>query len=186
MSLIQVAILICLIEAGIAFVSFFLHGFTAEGFQILARFSGRYSLLTFLFWMAFANEKVLRRILSKRPFCAFAIVHGIHLMFVFAYLSVSGKTPVFSRLILGMITYGIIFLGPWLETFLLRKENRKFILLKRIYFLYLWIFFLFFLLPKTLKASGILEAYDLYILMALILLTLPLWILREFKVKKAI
>ncbi|TGL76300.1 hypothetical protein [Leptospira yasudae] len=181
MNLSKAIVYILLIETGIAILSFSLFGFTEEGLQILTRISGRYSLLTFLTWMIFTNEKWIGKILSKHPFSAFAIVHGIHLLFVFCYLHVSGKTPVFSRLILGMITYAIIFIAPFFESSLVSKETNRSRILRRAYFLYLWAFFLMFLITKILRAEPHLRGsmFDVFFLIALILITLPLWIANE-------
>lgn len=181
MKLTKAIVYILLIETGIAIVSFSMFGFTEQGLQILTRTSGRYSLLTFLIWMVFSNENGIGKILSKRPFSAFAIVHGIHLIFVFCYLYVSGKTPVFSRLILGMITYAIIFIAPFFEPSLVAEKTKRDRFSSRAYFLYLWTFFLMFLITRILRTEPELRAhmYDVFLFIVLILVTLPFWIVNE-------
>ncbi|TGM04641.1 hypothetical protein EHQ76_07815 [Leptospira barantonii] len=183
MNLSKALVYILLIETGIAIVSFSWFGFTEEGLQILTRTSGRYSLLTFLAWMVFSNERGIGKILSKRPFFAFAIVHGIHLIFVFCYLHVSGKTPVFSRLIMGMITYAIIFIAPFFESFLISDKTKRERFFSRAYFLYLWAFFLMFLITRITRTEPALRAsmYDVFFFIVLILIALPFWILKERK-----
>lgn len=188
MNLSKSILYILLIETGIAVVSFSWFGFTEEGLQILTRTSGRYSLLTFLTWMVFSNEKGIGKILSKRPFSAFAIVHGIHLIFVFCYLHVSGKTPVFSRLILGMITYAIIFIAPFFESFLISEKTNRSRFLSRAYFFYLWAFFLMFLITRIQRTAPELRSsmFDVFFFIALILITFPFWILNERNKRKTI
>ncbi|TGK25263.1 hypothetical protein [Leptospira stimsonii] len=189
MNLFQFLFLAIGVEFFLAHLTYFQLGeVNLESFKVFVRYSGRFSYLTFLILMISENHpKKIEKILSTKPYSAFAIVHGIHLSFVFAYLYLSGKIPAIGRLLPGMLAYLFIFLSPWFEKSFLQKLHPS-RWTRRIYTLYIWIIFVMTFLPKIFKTPAEQKSllFELYFFLSLGLGTLLFWIVQEWKNRKEI
>jgi|SRR6185295_1880360 len=124
-------------------------GFTMnlEGLRATTRFSGRLSLFIFSFiFLLYPNSKsTLSSILSENFYLVFAVAHGIHLIELLSYVSLSGTVLVPYRVAGGFFAYLLIFSMPVLYA---RRNagklaEQRFNLLGFVYIFYVW--FVFFM-----------------------------------------
>src|SRR3954470_7308915 len=87
-------ILVILAEIAVAALGVNNYGWNVEGLQATTRFSGRLSLFifSFIFLLYPKDKRVLVFDFSEKFFLAFAVAHGIHLMELLSYVSIS-ETP---------------------------------------------------------------------------------------------
>jgi hypothetical protein len=85
-------------------------------------------------------------ILSDRFFLIFAIAHGIHLIELLAYITLSGGTLIPIRVAGGALAYAFIFIMPVLGKRIPPAKQR---LLENIYVFYIWFIFFMTYLPRV-------------------------------------
>ena len=139
--------LVFLAEALVAGLGVIQYGWNIEGLQATTRFSGRLSLILFSLIFLLHSRKIdtLQHFLSANYFLMFAIAHGIHLIELLSYVSLSGIPLVPYRLAGGFVAYMMIFLMPWFQ---MRAEQKKISesriqQLGLVYLFYVW--FIFFM-----------------------------------------
>lgn len=147
--------LICvfLFEIGVIVLALMNYGWTIEGLQATARYSGRLSLFifSFIFLLHQQSRGLLRSILSEKYFLVFAIAHGIHLLELVSYVYFSGSGLILYRLAGGMLAYAMIFIMPWIAH---RHEKgpvspRRFNQLSLVYLYYVWFIFVMTYVPRV-------------------------------------
>lgn len=146
-------LLILLLEVSIIVISVLWDGVTLEALHTTTRFSGRLSLLIFsVIFLFHQRPETLRTWLSEKFYLMFAIAHGIHLIELLSYLSLSGKQPILIRLAGGFVAYLFIFLMPLLfERYQAKKiPEPSFRILQNVYQYYLWLIFFLTYLPRIL------------------------------------
>lgn len=140
-------ILVLLLEIAVGILAFFHYGMTLEGLQATTRFSGRLSLAIFsLIFLFQGHQKInLEALLSDHCFLIFAIAHGIHLIELLSFVSLSGAPLIPYRVAGGFLAYAFIFAMPWLHELLRqgRLGEKRFSMLSNVYRYYvLFIFFM--------------------------------------------
>lgn len=122
--------------------------------QTTARLSGRLSLFVFsiILVFLFSNQELLTRLLSKRYYLLFAVVHGIHLVELLIYVQLSHTQLIPYRLTGGFLAYVFIFVMPWLEhRFRVRRmPATRFAKVQHVYLYYIWFIFFMAYLPRVL------------------------------------
>ena len=153
MSFRKILILVIFLEALIGAFAYLNYGLTLEGLQALTRFSGRLSLGLFsvIFMLLPKNEQRANSILSTKPFHVFAVAHGIHLVELLFYVSLTGNELIPVRLAGGFLAYVMIFAMPFIQH---RFENgviqpKKYLMLQTIYLYYVWFIFFMSYLPRV-------------------------------------
>ncbi len=138
-------LLVVLAEIAMAALGINNYGWNVEGLQATTRFSGRLSLFIFSFiFLLYPNDKrALTFYFSEKFFLAFAIAHGIHLIELLSYVTLSGTPLVPYRVAGGFLAYVIIFLMPILQH---RAEKGKlstsrYQSLGMVYLFYVWLIF---------------------------------------------
>lgn len=150
-------ILVLLLELGCVVLALLNYGWTMEGLQAVTRFSGRLSLFVFslIFLLYQQPGGNLKRILSEKFFLVFAVVHGVHLAELLAYVYLSKADLIPYRLLGGMAAYAIIFVMPWIAT---RHEkglvtSRSYTQFALVYLYYVWFIFVMTYIPRVMGAS---------------------------------
>jgi len=138
-------VLVILAELAVAALGINNYGWNLEGLQATTRFSGRLSLFIFSFiFLLYPKDKiVLTFYLSEKFFLALAIAHGIHLVELLSYVSLSGTQLVPYRVVGGFLAYAMIFLMPLFQQ---RAETGKlsagrYRSLGMVYIFYVWLIF---------------------------------------------
>jgi hypothetical protein len=139
------------LEIIIIVISLLSEGYTLEALQTITRFSGRLSLLLFSGIFLAYNKPVLTTWLSDKFYLVFAIVHGIHLIELLLFVTLSGVKLVPIRIAGGFVAYAYIFSMPLLQSFrdqgkILRKT---FATLEVIFLYYVWLIFFLTYLPRV-------------------------------------
>jgi hypothetical protein len=143
---------IIIIEAFIVVLTITRYGVTLECLKAITRFSGRFSLL--LFSIIFLAGPDPRNVIIKyliKPYHAFALAHGIHLLFLLSYVLKADVDLKPIRLTGGFIGYVFIFIMPILYD-LRQKEKlsvRPFIRFEIVYYYYVWLIFFMTYLPRV-------------------------------------
>ena len=144
--------LFVLLELLIVAASIIMNGFSISALQSATRFSGRLSLFLFsLIFLLHNKPGILHSWLSDRFYLLFAIVHGIHLTELLAYVYLSDIRLIPVRVAGGFLAYAFIFTMP----FLAENARSGKIALKRFYifeavFLYFtWLIFFLTYLPRV-------------------------------------
>jgi hypothetical protein len=121
------------------------YGWNIEGLQATTRFSGRFSLFIFSFiFLLYPKDKgVLKFYFSENFFLIFAIAHGIHLMELLSYVTLSGTPLVPYRVAGGFLAYILIFLMPLFHA---RADTGKLSVIRyhsigTFYLFYVWLIF---------------------------------------------
>ncbi|MBS1543167.1 MAG: hypothetical protein JST14_06005 [Bacteroidetes bacterium] len=137
---------VLLAEAVIIAVVFALHHETIASLQLVTRYSGRLSLLLFLFIIVLypRNISVLQHILSRKFLLVFALAHFIHLVELLVYLNAADIFPAPYRLAGGFMAYLIIFVAPWVQYQMdeQRFSSEVFNRFMVVYQIYVWFVFL--------------------------------------------
>jgi len=142
-----------LLETGVIVLALLNHGWTIEGLQAVARYSGRLSLFVFsiIFLLHHQPNNWLTRILSEKYFLIFAVAHGVHLVELLSYVYISGTELIPYRLAGGMLAYSLIFIMPvvhqrYTEGRVTQKRYSQFSL---IYLYYVWFIFVMTYVPRV-------------------------------------
>ena len=135
------------LEIAIGLIATIVEGTSLDALQATTRFSGRASLLFFSLMLIFRRNSNQSRWTSEQPFLLFAILHGIHLIELLFFVALSGRDLVPIRLLGGFVAYMIIFLLPLAIKF--HVSERILIILKHIYFPYIWFIFFMSYLPRV-------------------------------------
>jgi hypothetical protein len=140
-------VLVILAEAAVAALAIYSQGWSLDGLQFTTRYSGRLSLFIFSFiFLLHPNKKEsLTGLLSENYYLAFAVAHGIHLIELLSFVTLSGTVLVPCRVAGGFLAYLLIFLMPILYA---RKNAGKltesrFNNVGYVYIFYVW--FIFFM-----------------------------------------
>jgi hypothetical protein len=153
MSFKKTAGLVVLLEILIAALAVFQYGNTLEGLQAVTRYSGRLSLGLFsvIFLFLPSDEQRLKGVLSEKPFHAFALAHGIHLVQLLTYVYLSGNDLIPVRLAGGFLAYVIIFAMPVIQQNHLAGhiDHKMYVIALTIYLYYVWFIFFMSYLPRV-------------------------------------
>ncbi len=137
------------LEAIIILFSIGSEGFTLEALHVTTRFSGRLSLLAFSLILLLYDKRGVIRL--DFAFLLFAVLHGIHLIELISYVSLSGVELIPLRVLGGFVAYAMIFAMPIIES----KHQKGKISTKRfhqaeaVFFTYVWLIFFFTYLPRV-------------------------------------
>jgi hypothetical protein len=148
----KAVIIIVLLEVIMGASAVWWDGLSLEALHTTTRFSGRLSLLIFSLIFLWINyPKKLIAWLSEKFYFVFAIAHGIHLIELLFYISISGNPLIPIRLLGGFVAYAMIFVMPFLyDAYLSGKFTvRQFAFLKIFYQYYLWVIFFMTYLPRV-------------------------------------
>jgi hypothetical protein len=145
--------IVVLLEFIIIVTSVLISGFTLESLQTTTRFSGRLSFLFFslMFLLIPQNERG-ERVISDKPYFVFAVVHGIHLIELLAFIYLSHAQLIPIRLLGGFMAYLFIFIMPGV-TDRFRTEKipaNVFTKIETVYHYYVWFIFFMAYLPRVL------------------------------------
>lgn len=140
------------LEALIISFSVFADGFSLEALHTTTRFSGRLSLLVFSLILLFQNREEGQRWISNKPYLLFAIVHGIHLTELLAYVYLSGVELIPIRLLGGFIAYAMVFAMPLVgQKNALGWTNKTYHRIEAGFLFYVWLIFFLTYLPRVLR-----------------------------------
>ena len=143
----KIAALVIITELLIVVFAIYDYGLGNPGFQAVARFSGRFSLIIFSIIFLF-NEKAKNSILLGKPYHIFALAHFIHLIELSFYVYKAEVSLVPVRLIGGFIAYVYLLIMPFLFELVEsgKLSARKFVITEKIFQYYIWfIFFMVYL-----------------------------------------
>lgn len=147
--------LVILSEAGVAALAVYSQGWNIDGLQFTTRYSGRLSLFIFSFiFLLHPNRKSsLTAVLSENYFLAFAVAHGIHLIELLSFVTLSGTLLVPYRVAGGFLAYLLIFLMPILKS---RKDAGKLseVRFNNIGFVYIFYVWFIFFMTYIARISG--------------------------------
>lgn len=153
MSLRNVLFFVLLLQLVIGVYAVYEFGYTLEGLQAVTRYSGRLSLALFsiIFLFLPQNEQRLHGVLSSKPFLVFAVAHGIHLVELLAFVSLSGNELIPVRLAGGFLAYVMIFAMPVIQLNYVQNkiEFKNYQLLLTVYLYYVWFIFFMSYLPRV-------------------------------------
>ena len=145
--------LVLLLELLIAVLAVLQYGTTLEALQAVTRYSGRLSLGIFsvMFILLPTGEGRLTRLLSSKPFHAFAMAHGIHLAQLLVYVYLSGNDLIPIRLAGGFLAYLMIFVMPFVHTNYLsgQIDHKMYVIASTVYLYYVWFIFFMSYLPRV-------------------------------------
>jgi hypothetical protein len=139
------------LEIIIIIIAWVLEGFSISALQTVTRFSGRLSLFLFSAIFLFYNRSTITAWLSDKFYLLFAVVHGIHLIELLLFVSMSGIKLIPIRVAGGFMAYVYIFLMPLLQS--LRDKSKMtiktFSTLEVIFVYYIWLIFFLTYLPRV-------------------------------------
>jgi hypothetical protein len=141
-----------LIELVIVLIGYLTEGFTLAALQTITRFSGRLSLVLFSVIFLFYNRRsAISPWLSDRFYLLFAIVHGIHLIELLLFVSLSGMQLVPYRVAGGILAYLFVFAMPILQVYKERARvtARSYATAEIIFIYYVWLVFFLTYLPRV-------------------------------------
>ena len=144
--------LFVLLELIIVAASIIMDGFSIAALQTTTRFSGRLSLFLFsLIFLLHNKPAILHNWLSEKFYLLFAIVHGIHLAELLAYISLEGVRLIPIRLAGGFLAYAFIFLMPFLSNYARSGKItlKRFFTFETIFLYYIWLVFFLTYLPRV-------------------------------------
>jgi hypothetical protein len=139
-----------LLEAAIILFSIGFEGLSLEALHVTTRFSGRLSLLAFSLILLLYDKRGGIRL--DVAFLLFAILHGIHLIELLLYVSISGVELIPIRVAGGFVAYAMIFAMPFFVTRHAsgKLSNSNFNRIEGVYFSYVWLIFFLTYLPRVL------------------------------------
>jgi hypothetical protein len=153
MTLRKALFLVIVAEMLIIALAIWNYGVTLPGLQAATRFSGRFSLFLFSLIFLFIHHEHLnvRMFLSENFYAVFAVAHGIHLVELITYVSLSGNELIPIRVAGGALAYLFIFAMPYL--YYLSQQNKlsttRFAKAELVYTFYLWLIFFLTYLPRV-------------------------------------
>ena len=126
-------------------------GYSLNALQTITRFSGRLSLFLFSAIFLFYNRPSITEWLSDKFYLLFAVVHGIHLVELLLFVSLSGSRLIPIRVAGGFLAYAYIFSMPFLQS--LREKGKlevnTFSTLEVVFVYYVWLIFFLTYLPRV-------------------------------------
>lgn len=148
----RIITLFVLLEGLIIVVAVVANGFSLTALQTVTRFSGRLSLLLFSVIFLFHHKpETLHGWLSDKFYLLFAVVHGIHLIELLAYIYLSQAQLIPIRLAGGFLAYALIFAMPilshWTNTG--RVSAGQFYMVQTFFMYYTWLIFFLTYLPRV-------------------------------------
>jgi hypothetical protein len=158
-------------------------GFSLLALQTITRFSGRLSLVVFSIIFLSQGKNM-----DFKPYLIFAVVHGIHLIELISYVTLSGNKLIPIRVAGGALAYSFIFIMPLLNYRHLcgQLSKQKFSLFENVYLYYIWLIFFMSYLPrvqgKLPNVGG--HYYEFVILLAWVLILLGLKLITLFRIQK--
>ena len=144
--------LFVLLELIIIAASIIMEGFSIAALQTTSRFSGRLSLFLFsLIFLLHNKPAILHNWLSEKFYLLFAIVHGIHLVELLAYVTVAQVRLIPIRLAGGFAAYVFIFLMPFLSGYARSGKItlKRFFTVEAIFLYFIWLVFFLTYLPRV-------------------------------------
>jgi hypothetical protein len=144
--------LFILLELIIIAVSIIMDGFSIAGLQTTTRFSGRLSLFLFsLIFLLHNKPVILHNWLSEKFYLLFAIVHGIHLIELLAYVYLADVRLIPMRLAGGFLAYVFIFIMPFLSNYARSGKItlKRFFTFEAIFLYFTWLVFFLTYLPRV-------------------------------------
>jgi hypothetical protein len=150
---IKIFVVFILLELVIAIGAIVFDGFTIEALQTTTRYSARLSLLLFsVIFLLKHRPGHGARWISTRPYLLFAVVHGIHLIELLAYVYLSKANLMPIRLLGGFIAYLFIFIMPLLDG--LNSAGKitrlRYTRIELVFQYYIWFIFFMSYLPRIL------------------------------------
>ena len=148
----KLIILFIVIEIVIIVLAFLTEGFFLGALQTITRFSGSLSLFLFsAIFLLYNKPYTITAWLSHKFYLIFAIVHGIHLAELLAFVYLANIELVPHRLAGGFIAYLFVFAMPFLQSFNMRGQisNRTYAILETIFVYYVWLVFFLTYLPRV-------------------------------------
>ena len=144
--------LFILLELIIIAVSIIMDGFSIAALQTTTRFSGRLSLFLFsLIFLLHNKPVILHNWLSEKFYLLFAIVHGIHLIELLAYVYLADVRLIPMRLAGGFLAYVFIFIMPFLSNYARSGKItlKRFFTFEAIFLYFTWLVFFLTYLPRV-------------------------------------
>ena len=144
--------LFVLLELIIIAASIIMEGFSIAALQTTSRFSGRLSLFLFsLIFLLHNKPAILHNWLSEKFYLLFAIVHGIHLVELLAYVTVAQVRLIPIRVAGGFAAYVFILLMPFLSRYARSGKItlKRFFTVEAIFLYFIWLVFFLTYLPRV-------------------------------------
>ena len=141
-------IIILIAELLVAILAIINYGVDISGLQAITRFSGRLSFAIFglIFILLPYHRHKLSTLLSDKFFLIFAIAHGIHLVELISYITLSGGRLIPLRVAGGALAYAFIFIMPFLNKRIAAGKQPR---VENIYLFYVWFIFFMTYLPRV-------------------------------------
>lgn len=139
------------LEILIIVVALLFEGISLNALQTITRYSGRLSLIIFSAIFLLYNKPIITVWLSDRFYLLFAIVHGIHLIELLLFVSLSGIKLIPIRIAGGFLAYAYIFSMPILQS--IREQGKisikTFAIVELVFVYYVWLIFFLTYLPRV-------------------------------------
>ena len=140
------------VELAIIFLEVMVDGYSLIALQTITRFSGRLSLFLFSAIFLLHNKPAtITAWLSPKFYLLFAIVHGIHLMELLAFVYSAGIQLNPYRTAGGFFAYLYIFAMPIFQSMTAQGNltERRFYILETVFLYYVWLMFFLTYLPRV-------------------------------------
>jgi hypothetical protein len=127
-------------------------GLNLEALHAATRFSGRLSLAIFsLIFLWNSKPEKLTNWLSEKFYLVFAVAHGIHLVELLLFVSLSGVALIPIRVLGGFVAYAMIFIMPLIQSVNASGKfiTKRFSYINNFYQYYLWLIFFMTYLPRV-------------------------------------
>ena len=148
----RIILVFILLELVIIVISIIMNGFTLSALQTTTRFSGRLSLFLFSLIFLLHNRPItLHQWLSDKFYLLFAIVHGIHLIELLAYVTLAEVKLIPIRVAGGFLAYVFIFLMPIFSNFAHsgKMTRKRFVTFETVFLYFTWLIFFLTYLPRV-------------------------------------
>ncbi|HEX6226428.1 MAG TPA: hypothetical protein VFZ52_18540 [Chryseolinea sp.] len=148
----KLIILFVAVEILIVVLGLVSDGYSLTALQTITRFSGRFSLFLFsAIFLLYNKPYTITAWLSNRYYLLFAIVHGIHLAELLAFVYLSGAKLIPYRIAGGFVAYLFIFAMPLLQSYTLRGSisKRLYSIIETVFIYYVWLVFFLTYLPRV-------------------------------------
>jgi hypothetical protein len=152
MSARKIIILFVVLELAIIVIVLLSEGYSLTALQTITRFSGRLSLILFsAIFLLYNKPKTITIWLSDKYYLLFAIVHGIHLIELLAFVYLSKTQLIPYRVAGGFLAYAYIFLMPLFQHRhdAGRMSHRSYSILETVFVYYIWAIFFLTYLPRV-------------------------------------
>ena len=148
----KLIILFVAVEILIVVLGLLSDGYSLTALQTITRFSGRLSLFLFsAIFLLYNKPYTITAWLSDRYYLLFAIVHGIHLAELLAFVYLSGAKLIPYRIAGGFVAYLFIFAMPLLQSYTIRGlfSKRSYSIIETVFIYYVWLVFFLTYLPRV-------------------------------------